>query len=153
MTVGVELATLDNQRIKVKYRLESDHEVTLETEGTVIAASPIAILLKPRGAMIAEMIPADDILAIEILQNPNAKLIIRKLRLLKPHEVRQHLIDRHGLEYSTIESLNDIEAYEYHANIDHSNLGHVHEDKKVTARVKSIAEQAIEEVEGEDTAE
>lgn len=153
MSVSVELGTLDNQRIKVSYRLESDHEVTLETEGTVIAASPIAILLKPRGAMIAEMIPAEDILAIEILQNPNAKLTVRKLRLLKPHEVRQHLIDRHGVAYSTVESMNDIEAYESHGRIDHSDLGHVHEDKKVTARVKSIAEQAIEEAEDGDSAD
>lgn len=149
MSVSMDLGTLDNQRIKVTYVQPDDHEVLFEAEGVVIAASPMAILLKPRGAMIAEMIEAANIRHIEIVQNPNAKLIIRKLRVLKPHEVRQHLIDRHGFLVANVEALGDIQAYEGHRAMAHSNMGHVHEDKKATARVTSIAEQAIAEVEDE----
>lgn len=149
MTVTVDLGSLDNQRIRVKARESSNHEVTFEWEGTVLAASPVAILLKPRGAMLAEMIEATDILEIEILRNPNMKLTVRKLRILKPHEVRQHLIDRHGMSVESVDSMDDLAAYMLHGAIDHSGLGHSHEDKKKSARVQTIAEQEIEGVEDE----
>jgi hypothetical protein len=148
MTVStVDLGTLDGQRIRVKAR--DGDAAEFEWEGTVIAASPVAILVKPRGAMLAELIQAESILELEILANPNAKLILRRLRILKPHEVRQHLIDRHGESWDTVERMNDIAAFEFHNGLNHSNLGHIHEDKKQTARAKSIAEQAIEEIENE----
>lgn len=149
MTVSsVDLGTLDGQRIRVKAR--DGDAAEFEWEGTVIAASPIAILVKPRGAMLAELIQAESIIELDVLANPNAKLILRRLRILKPHEVRQHLIDRHGMNFEVVESMNDIEAFEYHNSIDHSGLGHMHEDKKQTARAKSIAEQAIEAIEDDE---
>jgi hypothetical protein len=144
----VDLGTLDGQRVRVKAR--DGDAAEFEWEGTVIAASPIAILVKPRGAMLAELVQAENIIDLEVLANPNAKLILRKIRILKPHEVRQHLVDRHGESWDNVERMNDIAAFEFHNSLDHSNLGHIHEDKKQTARAKSIAEQAIEAIEDEE---
>lgn len=136
---AIPLEQLDGHRIRVRWNKQGNPE-PVEHEGSVVAASKVGLLVKPRGATLAELIASEDILDLEILRNPNLKLITRKLRVMKLTEVRQHLVDRHGCNLEYVENLSDVEAMMLHTEMGHAGLGHVHEDKRDTPRAVAIKE-------------
>lgn len=109
------------------------------SEGSVVAASNSGLLVKPRGASLAELIASTEIVDLNILRDPNSKIILRRLRLVKVGEVRQHLADRHGLTLDFLDEYDDLQFLQYHITLDHSNLSHIHEDKKAGKLVQAIS--------------
>ena len=57
------------------------------------------------------------------------KVVRRRLRYIVALQVRQHLLDRHGMQFDLIRALTPKVAKQLHDKIDHSNLGHRHKDR------------------------
>lgn len=130
---------LEGSKISVTWTNDANEPVT--KEGSVVAVNGAMLLIKPRGAMLGELIHRANITELTQLDEV-PKLIIRKLRVIKPTEARQHLADRHGyhLDHPSLE--NDMTAFRAHNEIDHTTLSHVHEDKEESARLEAIEQAA-----------
>lgn len=146
MTVQIE-DLLEGVKVSVTY---TDDEGEQTKEGSVVAVNDSMLLIKPRGAMLGELIHRENIISLSELTEVS-KLIVRKLRIVKPNEARQHLADRHGypLESPYLES--DMVAYRHHEEIDHSELSHIHEDKDDSERAEAIEAAQAGDTEGTDS--
>jgi hypothetical protein len=104
-------------------------------EGKVEAASIKGVAFKPKGKGTVIVLPSD-VEAIEAA--PLVKKITRKSMLPVSFEnVRQHLVDRHGYKVGDIETMTPEGALEFHATLEHTELGHDH--KKEPAQVEQAA--------------
>lgn len=142
--LDVSLAQLDGYRVNVTWNKQGEAEPWTR-EGTVIAASVSGILVKPRGAMLGELIAADEIVSLEILSEQSAKVVRRRLRIMKQTDVRQHLADRHGTPVSVIVKMTDQVCFNEHAQIDHTDLAHFHENREDTALGQALSEDGDDE--------
>jgi hypothetical protein len=75
------------------------------------------------------IIPLAELLEIERLEGRRRALTVRYLRVFEAGEVRQHLLDRHGLAHDLLTNVDQEVAMELHNRIDHSHLGHRHEPR------------------------
>lgn len=148
MTIQLE-DLLEGTKVSVTWNKDGE-EVT--KEGSVVASNPGMLLVKPRGAMLGELITSDTLISVTELTEVS-KITVRKLKIVKMGEARQHLADRHGLplesEYLETEAI----AFKYHEAIDHSGLSHVHEDKNESEQAQAIeaaAEGADANTEGDE---
>lgn len=133
MTVQLD-DLLEGAKVSVTWNKEGE-EVT--REGTVVAANPTMLLIKPRGAMLGELIHRENITELTELTELT-KIVIRKLRVIKPTEARQHLVDRHGYDLEMAELESDARAFKHHELLDHSKLSHGHSDKDDSPRAEAI---------------
>lgn len=129
--MSIRLADLPEYKdrfVQVEYDTgeASGDECSRVITGKLIGVGPTAIVVQTRNN--AEMIKREDLLEVEEVLRYTAKdaLIIRKLAKVTVESVRQHLLDRHGVEASTVRELKDDEAMTVHNIIAHSVLGHVH---------------------------
>jgi len=99
----------------------------LELEGKVLSAdaSGLVILVKNKPIIVE----ARDILDIHRSSLPS-KIVRRKMRYIPPWQARQHLLDRHGLQWDLIKMLAVKSAGALHDKIDHTNLGHQHRESE-----------------------
>lgn len=102
-----------------------------ELDGIITNASPDgrAILLKPRGSTQTVLIETLDIEtdSIHLIDDKVKQHKQRVLPRLSLSNARQHLLMTHGLSLKMVNGVNDYEALESHAQIDHSDLGHSHQ--------------------------
>lgn len=75
------------------------------------------------------IIPLGELLEIERLEGRRRALTVRYLRVFEASEVRQHLLDRHGLAHDLLTNIDQEVAMELHNRMDHSHLGHRHEPR------------------------
>lgn len=124
----------------ILHRRQEDGSLA-ELTAHVKMATEAGIAVKVKGKSALEFIPSIDEIE-EIAAAPvKAKSVVQKK--LKPIEVgqaRQHLLDRHGIDFSWAKDADEQAAFEYHQGLDHSNLGHVHEAPKPDEREKALAE-------------
>lgn len=142
VTTGTELdlAQLDGYKVKVTWNKQGEAEPQTR-EGSVVAASSSGILVKPKGAMLGELIAADEIISLEVVSEQNAKVTRRRLRLMKLTDVRQHLADRHGYAISALMKNTDASLLAEHDAIDHADLAHFHENREETALGQALADE------------
>lgn len=133
---------LEGAKISVTWKTDADEPVT--KEGSVVAVNESMLLIKPRGAMLGELIHRANIVELTQLDEV-PKLLIRKLRIIKPTEARQHLADRHGYHLDHPDLINDMTAFRAHEAIDHATLSHIHEDKEESPRAEAIEAAATDE--------
>lgn len=138
----IDLFLLQGQAVKVEYRKPGASELSL-IEGMVIAAQSACILVKPRGNMLADLLEYAQIERVEVIPNVASKVARRELKLIRIHEARQHLGDRHGWTISSLENMTDIEAFEIHENTDHEGLTHCHTDKEKSRIAEKIQEEEV----------
>lgn len=126
----VELAKWQDQKVVVTYNLDepnADGHTAEEVEGVVTAANEgIALVIKPTGKTMMKLIKAKNI--EQIIAAPST-LRIFKQKEIRPaglDTVRQHLLDRHGVQLSWINGVDEAKALAFHEDLDHSNLGHAH---------------------------
>lgn len=111
----------------------------IEVEGTVQAGNALGILIKPKGKSSFDMIEAADIEEVRLAEETQKPL---KQKVLKPVEIgsaRSHLLERHGWTLAQANALNEEQAFEQHNSIDHTELGHRHEDKSSTERAQAVS--------------
>lgn len=102
--------------------IETDY---VTTEGEVLAATSDAIVLRTgAGTSVVELVRVIDI----SLADPATKIVRRKVRPATIQLVRQHLLDRHGMQWDLMKLTRPSAALALHNLTDHSNLGHQHRD-------------------------
>lgn len=114
-----------------------------EIEGTIDSVTAGAFILRPKGKTKVELIEDDDVLEIKDAPTPTKALKAKSLKPIELGQARAHLLDRHGYKLSDINALSEQEAFDFHATVDHSELGHNHD----TSPAPSAAEEAVAEAE------
>lgn len=105
-----------------------------EIEGTVLAANELGVLIKPKGKTQAVLVELGDIEGDIAHANEKPKnLNQRTMKVITYGGARQHLVTSHGYKLSEIKPMSEGEAFDFHASLDHSDLGHVHSDAKPAA--------------------
>lgn len=114
---------------KVTLTLKGEDGSAVQLTGKVEAASSSGIAFKESGKRDVDLVMPGDIEEIALAPEKAKKTTQKKLQLIEAKNVRQHLVDRHGVKRSEVDPLSDDDAFKMHEGIDHSDLGHVHVDK------------------------
>jgi hypothetical protein len=143
----VDLTEYTGKKVVVTVKAEDDGSE--ELEGKVEAASAIGLLLKPKGRTDLRLLEADDILDVETGTEPVRKLTVKYIKEVDEGQYRRHLVDRHGMTLSYINTLTEDQAKEIHESTDHSDLGHQHGErpKRASTRERTARDEAIEAAE------
>jgi hypothetical protein len=110
-----------------------------EREGKVEAASAHGIAFKEKGKSSVDLYEVAQIEEIQAAPEAPKKIRQKKLKPVEEGQVRQHLVDRHGMPVSKANELDEKAATELHDRIDHSDLGHKHEAGETTSQETAIA--------------
>lgn len=137
-----ELAQFLNKKV-IFHTINADGSVT-EREGKVEAASAFGVFFKEKGKSSGDLYEPKDIEEIMLVPEAPKKIRQKKMKLVEEGQVRQHLVDRHGMPVSKANELTEEQAVELHNRIDHTDLGHRHEASETTSQ-----EQAIADAEGD----
>jgi hypothetical protein len=99
----------------------------VEVHGKVEGGSPVGLAFKEKGKREVKLVEPGDIIEIAEAPTEAKKVSQKKLKPLdKPEQARQHLADRHGYNRSDLNKMSDADAFKFHEELDHSNLGHKH---------------------------
>jgi hypothetical protein len=101
-----------------------------ETTGKIMVATEAGIGFKEKGKASAELLTLSQIEEIAPAPAKVKSVVQKKIKPIEMGQARQHLIDRHGVELSWGKEADEKAAFEYHAGLDHSNLGHIHVEPK-----------------------
>jgi hypothetical protein len=112
-----------------------------EITGTIKAATVAGVPFKEKGKPGLELTTVDKIEEIDYAPVKAKAVTQKKLKPIEFGQARQHLVDRHGVELSWAKDADEKTAFDYHATLDHTNLGHVH----VVEEKKDEREQALTE--------
>lgn len=110
--------------------LIKDDGSVAEVEGKVEDASEAGVAFKEKGKRDVSLVLPPEVEEIAIAPTKAKKVTQKKLKPVAINNVRQHLADRHGWEVAPLNDMTDEEAWQEHENIDHSTLGHRHEESK-----------------------
>lgn len=118
-----------------------------ETPGEIIMATVAGIPFKTKGGKGGVgLLTLDRIEEVTLAPVKDRPVIQKKIDLIEPGKMRQHLLDRHGVEFDWAKNANEAQAVEWHNSLDHSKLGHTHVDKKAEkAKSDKEREAAIQE--------
>ena len=117
-----------------------------EIEGTIQAANPEGVLIKPKGKTQFDLVPAAEIDDLRLAPEKDKGVTRKTLRVVELGSARTHLAERHGLTLAEVNGLEEEAAFERHAAIDHEggDLGHNHGDKAKTERAEAVETAAAE---------
>lgn len=103
-----------------------DDEDYREVRGKCLVANAAGLVIQTRSR--SEMVNMADVIDVDI--EPKMKRLTRRwLGEIEDDAVRQHLLDRHGMPFDLIKSMDVHMAVALHDKINHQPLGHRHEDK------------------------
>lgn len=122
-------------------------ESAVEVEGLAQSANELGILIKPKGKVQLELIPADEIEEVSYAPEKAKALKAKTLKPVEYGQARTHLLERHGVDLEWANAVTEQEAFDYHKSLDHEELklGHVHGDKSASPASEAIAEAENEE--------
>jgi len=129
---GTDLLQYNEKKVIVTVNLDEPNdkgELAIEIEGTVVAANELGLLLKPKGRTAAELIEADKIEQVSYVPEKPKAIKGKSLKPVAHGDARVHLVERHGVTLSWANAATEESALEYHASLDHSDLGHNHDPK------------------------
>lgn len=127
-TPTIDLLPYDGKRVNLKYVTTADdgskteHEIVFNVD----TAAPAAIMGKEKGKSSIQMIEARNILGIELAEEKPKNILKKHLKPVELGQARQHLVDRHGYAVNDIAPMAEQKAFDFHAEADHSALGHDH---------------------------
>lgn len=125
MTRLSDLPNLVGKQVTVE--LETDGDLPLEVTGQLLAVDiAIGIVVENRDGTVIIKLPEIKDVSVAL---PRTKLVRRMLRWMPPRQVKQHVLDRHGMPWDIIRAMSHQGVHDMHALIDHSNLGHRHQPK------------------------
>lgn len=100
-----------------------------EVTGTIKIATAAGIGFKKKGSSGVDLLMPDQIEEIGYAPVKAKSVVQKKLEPIEFGKARQHLVDRHGVELKWAKDNDEQTAFDWHAGLDHSNLGHKHEKK------------------------
>lgn len=111
-----------------------------EIEGTCEVGNELGLLVKPKGKTQLELIDAESVVEVRYAEESVKKLARKTLKVVEFGQARSHLLERHGWTLAQVNGISEKEALDAHEQIDHeaNDLGHVHGDKKATARAQAV---------------
>lgn len=118
-----------------------------EVTATIKAATVAGVPFKVKGKSGLELTTIDKIEEIAPAPVKPKPVVQKKLKPIEFGGARQHLMDRHGVTLSWGKEADEQAAFDYHAQLDHSDLGHRHEEPK---KESDEREQALESEVDED---
>lgn len=129
-----DLAQYADKKVTIVRNLPEPNEKgegVVEIEGVVQVANEHGLLIKPKGQVKFELVPASEIEEVYLAKETTKKLKRSKLKLVPLGQARRHLIERHGITLEWANNVTEEQAMEYHASLDHAelDLGHIHVDK------------------------
>lgn len=129
-----DLAQYSDKKVTVVRNLPEPNEAgegTVEIEGVVQVANEMGLLIKPKGQVKFELIPADEIEEVYLTPESATKLKRSKLKVVTLGKARRHLVERHGVQLSWANDNSEEDAFKYHEGLDHEalDLGHIHVEK------------------------
>lgn len=86
------------------------------------------MMVRPRRKTMGFLVETFKIIEIEADNEPPKPIKQKVLKETSTETVRQHLADRHGYSLSHVNSFTDEQAETEHNLIDHTDLGHAHEE-------------------------
>jgi len=104
-----------------------------EYEGYCQGASAAGLAFKEKGKRDTVLVEPSKIEDIREAPSKPRKMIQKKMKPITEGNVRQHLVDRHGLSLKEGNELTEEEAAKAHSALDHSGLGHRHVAEKQNA--------------------
>lgn len=146
------LDTLTGKRISLTFRPKEGGEASTQ-EGRVEIGSPIGLMFKEKGKSAVQLIEAEQILDVEELAAKEPNVSVKKLLPVAAGRMRQHLADRHGYPLEEANGLNEAQAEEEHADIDHGVLAHRHEEPKAKEDAEASAADAPDLEDDDDATE
>ena len=139
MTVAV--AELEaNIGKQVVLHLKQEDGSLKELEGKLEAASAAGLAFKEKGKSNLDLYMPDQVESLQAAPDKPKSVSQKKIKPIVEGQARQHLLDRHGVPLDWAKKASEKEAFEYHKNLDHSNLGHVHVEPEQTDRDKALAD-------------
>lgn len=112
---------------QVILHLIQDDNSIVELEGKVEDASEVGMAFKEKGKRDVDLVLPEKIEEIALAPEKPKKIVQKKLKPVTETNVRQHLVDRHGMPRSQANEMADDDALKLHDGIDHADLGHKHE--------------------------
>lgn len=144
-----ELSEYVNKRV-ILHVIQNDGS-TQEIEGKVEAASEAGMAFKEKGKSSLELYMPGQIAEIQRAPEKPKQVIRKRVNPVQLGQARQHLVDRHGVPISWAKDNTEEAAFEYHEQLDHSDLGHKHEVAK--SKENAEREQALSDAEDNDSDE
>jgi hypothetical protein len=115
----------------------------VQVTGKVEGASAVGLAFKEKGKREVKLVEPKNIEEIVEAPTEAKKVTQKKLKPLeKPEQARQHLADRHGYNRSDLNKMSDADAFKFHNDLDHSDLGHKHVAEKDEAGDSTETEPA-----------
>ena len=123
-----DLPLLVGEQVIVEMHSSGGDGDTIELEGLLQAADLQAgLVLQTREGSI--IIPAIDLVDVYKASAPK-KIVRRRIRYIPEPQAKQHLLDRHGMEWDLIKMLSPKRAHDVHNAFSHNNLGHRHQPRE-----------------------
>lgn len=97
-----------------------------EVHGKVEGGSAVGLAFKEKGKREVSLVEPDDIEDIAEAPTEAKKVTQKKLKPVAEAQVRQHLADRHGYSRKDLNAMSDGDAFKFHEELDHTDLGHKH---------------------------
>lgn len=145
MTVTIEDLQKFVNKESVFHLLQDDGSLR-EVTGVIKAATVAGVPYKEKGKSSLELATVDKIHEIDFAPTKEKSVTQKVLAPIEMGQARQHLLDRHGVELSWGKSADEKSAFDYHAGLDHSNLGHRHlTPEEVAAKEAKKAEKSARE--------
>lgn len=132
--MSVDVKTLEALAGKqvILHLIQEDGSVS-EINGKIEAAAEYGIAFKEKGKRDVDLVELSSIdEVVEAASKPRG-LPQKKLRAVTVASARTHLLERHGLTRTEVNRLTDEEAFDQHNEIDHTDLGHDHNEPEVNA--------------------
>lgn len=129
---AIPLPEFSGKKVKIRYfprglaEGERTDEKIQTLEGTCEAANVIAVVIRPRGKTLGELIETNDIVEIGLDDSKPKPLAQKSLKNPSFDTVRAHLADRHGWTLKDVNELGEEEAMRAHRDLDHAELSHTH---------------------------
>ena len=133
-TDTLDLVDYDGKKVELKLHEWEDGQVE---HGTVASGAPEMIAFKQKGKSSLQLIRKDQIEFIRLAAEAEPELKARRLNVVELHNVKRHLVDRHGYALADINKMSSEAALEFHDSLDHSPLSHFHADPPKQSTEKS----------------
>ena len=145
MSVKLEDLQKHIKKESILHILQEDGSLK-EITATIQAATVAGVVFKEKGRSTIELTEADKIEEITAAPVKPRPVQQKKLKPIEFGQARQHLIDRHGVQLSWAKDADEQAALDYHAGLDHTDLGHVHvsDNETKTETPAAAAEAPVE---------
>lgn len=122
------------------FHLIKDDNTLEQVTGTIKAATVAGVPFKRKGQSGLELTSVNKIEEIALAPAKVKSVTRKRLDPIELGKARQHLVDRHGVTVSWAKDAAEKDAFDYHATLDHDDLGHYHAEKVKDEREAALAE-------------